>query len=82
MQASRYPLQYADKTLPRAGATPGFRMPGGPENISWVAPARVGAMNGTVCFVVRLVVGPLTIYCYISHSTPRMAWTSKFFVGA
>jgi hypothetical protein len=35
MQASRYPLQYADKTLPRAGATPCFRAPCGPENISW-----------------------------------------------
>jgi hypothetical protein len=58
MQVLTGPLQYADKTLPRAGATPGFRAPGGPENISRVAPARVGAMNRAMCFVVRLAVGP------------------------
>jgi hypothetical protein len=29
-----------------------------PENISRVAPARVGAMWRAMCFVVRLVVGP------------------------
>lgn len=39
-------------------------------------------MNRAMFFVVRLVVGLLTIQCYISHSKPRMARTSKFLIRA
>jgi hypothetical protein len=49
-----------------------------PENISLVAPARVGAMNRAMCFVMRLVVGPRPLRCHTSHSAPTMAGTSKF----